>query len=150
VEPEKRIAYVREADTLAGIGKAWDTLDIFINSSKQLMSKEEEYLGICHDMPKAEDVARDQMRYDAVVTVIGEIQPSKGVSFGTLPGGRYAVFLHEGPLSQLEKTWNAIYTDWLPSSGEKLRNDPPYEKYNTCPAETDPANLRTEIYIPLK
>ena len=150
IQPDKKIAFMSEVDTLEGIGRAWDILDEFIKSSKHLITGNAEYLGICHDVPKSEDVSRNEMRYDAVVTVVGEAEATKEIGVRTLSGGKYAVFLHEGPLSQLENTWLSIYTEWLPLSGEKLRDDPPYERYNTCPAETKPANLRTEIHIPLK
>ena len=149
-QSDKKIAFVREVDTLNGIGRAWDVLDEFINTSKPLITEEAEYLGVCYDMPKRDDVSREEMRYDAAVTVVSQAQATKEVSVGTLSGGKYAVFLHEGPLSELENTWRSIYTEWLPSSGERLRDVPPYERYNTCPAETSPMNLRTAIYIPLE
>ena len=149
-QPDKKIAYVSEADTLEGIGRAWDTLDAFINSSKHLLAEDAEYLGICHDMPKRENVSRDKMKYDAVVTIDGKGQAIEEVNFGVLSGGKYAIFLHEGSLSQLENTWHSIYSKWLPASGEELRGAPPYERYNSCPAKTNPASLRTEIYIPLE
>ncbi len=149
-QPDKKIAFVREVDTLKGINRAWDTLDMFINSSEPMITENPEYFGICHDMPKSDDASRNEMRYDAVVTVRNEAERTRDVAIRTMAGGKYAVFLHEGPLSELANTWHWIYTEWLPSSHEELRNAPPYERYNTCPAETVPTNLRTEIYIPLK
>jgi AraC family transcriptional regulator len=149
-QPDKKIAFVSEADTLKGIGRAWDILDEFIHTSKHLIAVDAEYLGICHDMPKLDDVPREEMRYDAAVTVVNEAQATGKVNIRVLGGGKNAVFLHEGSLSELENTWQSIYSEWLPSSGERLRDAPPSERYNTCPAETSPADLRTEIYIPLE
>ncbi len=45
-----------------------------------------------------------------------------------LPAGRYAVFEHHGHVSGLSHTWRALYDDWLPASGLKVRYDPGFER----------------------
>lgn len=45
------------------------------------------------------------------------------------PGGRYAIFEHNGPREFLMQTWNAIFMNWLPMSGETPRNAPTLEIY---------------------
>jgi AraC family transcriptional regulator len=47
-----------------------------------------------------------------------------------LPAGRYAKFTHIGKLDTLGKTMNAIYREWAPASGQKLRNAPHVEWYD--------------------
>ena len=46
----------------------------------------------------------------------------------------------------------ALYAsrDWLPTSGEKLRDEPSFEVYLNHPESTPPADLRTEIWVPLE
>lgn len=34
-----------------------------------------------------------------------------------IPAARYAMFPHEGHVSQMRYTFNAIFTEWLPKSG---------------------------------
>jgi predicted transcriptional regulator YdeE len=43
---------------------------------------------------------------------------------------RYAVFLHQGPVSGIAQTWRAILDDWLPRSGETSANAPDFEVYD--------------------
>ena len=66
-----------------------------------------------------------------------------------LSAGRCAVFLHKGPYQKLAETWRAAYRDWLPSSGQQLRDAPPYEVYLNDPRKTKPEDLLTEIHIPI-
>lgn len=64
--------------------------------------------------------------------------------------GRHAVFTHIGPYTMLHRSWDAIYRDWLPGSGEQLRDVPPMELMLNSPSNTAPEALRTEIWIPLR
>ncbi|HHN64634.1 MAG TPA: GyrI-like domain-containing protein [Nitrospirae bacterium] len=69
----------------------------------------------------------------------------------TIPGGRYAVFLHKGPYDRFDETYNMIFSKWLPQSGERLRDVPSFEVYlNRDPRRTKPENLRTEIWVPIE
>ncbi len=44
----------------------------------------------------------------------------------------------------------AIFGEWLPEAGMKLREAPCFEVYlNRDPRRTKPEKLRTEIYIPI-
>jgi len=66
-----------------------------------------------------------------------------------LAPGRYAVFSHIGTYETLYQTWAAIYRDWLPGSGEQLRDVPPLELVMNNPHTTPPELLQTEIWLPL-
>lgn len=66
-----------------------------------------------------------------------------------LVAGRHAVFSHIGPYTTLHETWRRIYRDWLPDSGETLRDTPPLELVMNSPANTPPEQLHTEIWIPV-
>lgn len=85
----------------------------------------------------------------------GECQQPAVPLSGTLawqavPAGRYAVFTHIGHYSGLHQTWAAIYRDWLPTSGEKLRDEPPLELMLNSPETAPPHLLHTEIWLPLR
>lgn len=64
--------------------------------------------------------------------------------------GRYAVFIHRGPYSELHRTWRGIYRDWLPASGTNLRDAPPMELCLNNPATTPQPDLLTEIWLPVE
>jgi len=74
---------------------------------------------------------------------------SGSLAWQPLPPGRYAVFTHIGPYTQLHRVWAAIYRDWLPASGEQLRDEPPLELCLNSPKDTPPEALHTEIWLPL-
>lgn len=78
-----------------------------------------------------------------------EVPLTGTLAWWPLAPGRHAVFTHAGPYDGLHATWRAIYRDWLPGSGEQLRDDPPMELMLNDPQDTAPADLLTEIWIPL-
>ena len=67
-----------------------------------------------------------------------------------LSPGRYAVFTHHGSYRTLHQSWAAIYRDWLPTSGETLRDCPPLELMVTTPDTTPEDKLITEIWVPVE
>jgi AraC family transcriptional regulator len=66
-----------------------------------------------------------------------------------LPGGLYAVFLHRGPASEGPKTFQYIFTKWLPRSLYVLDDRPHFEilgeKY-----KNEAPDSEEEIWVPVK
>ncbi|MFK0088806.1 GyrI-like domain-containing protein [Pseudomonas sp. NPDC090755] len=62
---------------------------------------------------------------------------------------RYAVFEHHGNLDHLKDTFQAIWHDWLPASGEQAAQAPEFERYGK---DFDPFDSRSvmEIWLPLE
>ena len=85
-----------------------------------------------------------ELSKDAQYQLEGEIQEQ------TIEAGRFAVFVHVGPYDTLWKSWQIIYRDWLPDSGETLRDVAPYEVYIDNPNRTPHDRLRTEIHVPIE
>jgi AraC family transcriptional regulator len=67
----------------------------------------------------------------------------------SIEAGPAALFLHRGPYDRLHETWRAIYSDWAPAGGRELRDAAPFEVMLNDPARTAPADLLTEIWIPI-
>ena len=67
----------------------------------------------------------------------------------TLAPQRYAVFEHRGKLSGLGHTFEKIWKQWLPASGERAAEAPEFERYGD---DFDPetASGLVEIWIPLE
>ncbi len=66
-----------------------------------------------------------------------------------IPEQRYAVFSHRDHISAIRRTWNTIWTQWLPQSGHEPLDAPDFERYG------EDFNSHTglggvEIWIPLK
>lgn len=47
-----------------------------------------------------------------------------------VPKARYAVFTHEGNVADIASTWQAIWQEWLPTSGQRPANTPDFERYD--------------------
>ena len=147
--PEQRVLFVRRTGRYdRAASEAWAVLMKFAYSRK-LMRKDTKMIGISHDSP--EITPEDRLRYDACITVEGDIEPEGEVGVQRIPGGRYAVFLHRGSYERLDETYRYIFSVWLAESGEKLRETPVFEVYlNRDPRRTKPENLRTEIWVPVE
>ena len=66
-----------------------------------------------------------------------------------LPGGRHAVLHYQGPYSDLNIVWRWLYGDWLPRSGEEVADRPAFDAYLNNPRTVSPAQLRTDLCLPL-
>lgn len=66
-----------------------------------------------------------------------------------VPEGLYAVFIHKGPASEGQRTYNYIFKEWLPSSKYTVDIRPHFalmgEKYDPNSPESE-----EEIWIPIK
>ena len=66
-----------------------------------------------------------------------------------VPVQRYAVFEHGGHVSGLRATWDAIWREWLPRSGQTPADTPDFELYDE---RFDPATGLgvIEIWFPVE
>lgn len=67
----------------------------------------------------------------------------------TIPKGTYAIFLHRGPASDGQKTFEYIFCDWLPQSGYVVDDRPHFEVLGERYKNDDPES-EEEIWIPIK
>jgi len=130
--------------------EAFTVLTRFINFNRIKGSLEEGCLGICPD--DSVEVPAEESRYIAgyILKEGAQVWARGEVVEMELPAGRVAIFTHNGPYETLWQTWNKIYRDWLPASGEQLRDAYPYEVYLKDKCKVPPEELITEIYIPIK
>ena len=72
-----------------------------------------------------DDVPPDAFRMDICAATRDAIAPNAaGVVPKTLAGGRYAVLRHIGSDDTLDQSVAYLYAEWLPASGEALRDAP--------------------------
>ena len=97
----------------------------------------------------------EEFRFD----ICGELNPqaqgkvpanSQGVISKTLPGGRCAVVRHVGSYDRISETVYNLYRQWLPQSGEELRDFPVYFRYLQLDQELPEHAQQTDILLPLK
>jgi AraC family transcriptional regulator len=72
-----------------------------------------------------------------------------GVMAKTLPAGRCAVLRHVGSDATLRAAIAYLYSEWLPASGEELRDFPPFLERVTFYPEVPEHEALTDIYLPL-
>lgn len=73
-----------------------------------------------------------------------------GVVNSVIPSGRCAMLRHQGSHNALTELAKSLYRDWLPASGEELRDFPLYFHYHNFVHEVAEHELVTDIYLPLK
>jgi AraC family transcriptional regulator len=92
----------------------------------------------------------DQFRFDICGEIDEPVRPNAhGVRELVIPGGRCAVVRHVGSTDHIGETIYPVYRDWLPTSGEELRDQPLFFHYLSVYPETPQEQWQTDIYIPL-
>lgn len=81
--------------------------------------------------------------------VVAAANAGAGIESSHLPGGRVAVLTHTGPYDQLPEAWGRLMA-FLAEQGVEPA-EPCGEVYVTDPTpSTDPATLRTDLFIALR
>lgn len=103
--------------------------------------------GIYYDDPLVTPVSA--RRSEACLSVPADWSADGDLMRRDIRGGRYAVALHVGAYAELTRAYLWMYGTWLAQSGEEAADAPCIEAYlndaRTCP----PAELETEIWLPL-
>lgn len=145
---EQKVVFVRRVGPYAkAAGEAWAAVCGFA-FPHGLVGRDTEFIGVSYDDPDI--TSEDKLRYDACLTLHQDVKPEGEVGVQTLAGGRYAIFTLQGSYRGLHDLYRAIFGQWLPTSGEILRDLPCFEKYLNSPDRTPEKDLRTEIHIPIK
>lgn len=90
-------------------------------------------------------------RYTAGFEVESEDNIPEGMILIELPSTKYAVFEYQGVIGpELGRTFEYIYTEWLPASEFEGAAPYDYEKYDERFKGPDNPDSVLEIYIPIK
>jgi AraC family transcriptional regulator len=87
-------------------------------------------------------------RTECAVSVADDVVAEDEVKVRTLAGGRYAVIRLSGTYARLSESYAALFA-WLEAGGGTRGEGPIVEVYLNDPHDTAPANLETEIRLPL-
>lgn len=95
-------------------------------------------------------VAADEFRFD----ICGEVnayvpENPQGVITKFIPAGRCAKLRHLGAHDLMDEKIRALYQQWLPTSGEELRDFPCFFHYVNLFPQVEEHQLITDIYLPL-
>lgn len=129
-----------------------DSVSQFIEwrkESKLSPVKSSETYGIAYDDPKATEP--EKFRFDICGSVKSEVPENpQGVTTKLIPGGRCALVRHIGSHEDMDEKIHFLYGQWLPGSGEALRDFPCFFRYMNFFPEVSEYELVTDIYLPLK
>lgn len=105
--------------------------------------------GIAYDNPDSTEPAHFRFGIGGEVRV--EVPSNaQGVMSTYIPGGRCARVRHYGSHIHIGESIYPLYRNWLPESGEELRDFPLFFHYLNLLPETPEGELVTDIYLPLK
>lgn len=105
--------------------------------------------GIAYDDPTTTP-ARD-FRFDICGSVSAPVSANRhGIVTKAIPGGRCAVVRHQGSPDHIAGSVYHLYRNWLPHSGEQLRDFPVYFHYLNLKSNTPEHELLTDVHLPLK
>lgn len=97
------------------------------------------------------EMKSDDFQFDICGTVKRDVPKNpQGVINKTIPRGRCAKVRHLGSYDHMDDKIRMLYCEWLPSSGEQLRDFPCYFHYLNLFPEVSENELITDIYLPLK
>ena len=105
-------------------------------------------IGVYYDDPFS--VAEDELRSRAGLVVATDFTFAPPLVETTIGGGRHAVLRHKGPYATMRSAYQWFYGAWLAQSGEEVEDAPVFEEYMNNPRDTQPQDLLTDIYLPLK
>jgi len=105
--------------------------------------------GIAYDDPKTTEASK--FRFDLCGSINVDVPSNpQGVITKIIPGGRCAVLRHLGAHEEMDQKVHYLYGEWLPASGELLRDFPCYFHYINLFPDVTEHELLTDIYLPLK
>lgn len=95
-------------------------------------------------------VPEDDLR-SAAGTVVPEDFPIEApLERFDFDGGEFAVLHYKGPYADMKWAYEWLYGEWLTQSGREPADAPCMEIYLNNPRDTAPADLLTDICLPLK
>jgi AraC family transcriptional regulator len=145
--PATRVAVFEHRGDLRLTG---DTVRSFIAWRKQnhLHPRVSATFNILYDNP--EEVAPADYRLDlCAATDRDVIGNASGIVCKTIPGGRCAVLRHIGSNDMLGETIKFLYAEWLPQSGEALRDFPIYLQRVKFFPDVPENEAITDVFLPL-
>jgi len=119
------------------IGALWEA---FCDRMKDVPARVgKESYGIIYGRDEKERAHPHELQYIAAVAVHSAENPPAGMSSRTIPAGKFAVFIHRGPIHKISATCYEIYRVWLPQSAWQHSGIADVEVYDErfdCESET--------------
>ena len=135
-----RGAYFRISEAFARLGVLMQT--------RELYGQVGPMVGLFYD--DMSQVPEAELRSFAALVAPDDLPLPEGLEEVRTPGGDHAILTHRGPYATLSDAYDYLFGTWLPASGREPADAPAYEYYHNDPTDTAPADLLTDIGLPLK
>jgi AraC family transcriptional regulator len=99
--------------------------------------------GVCHAFD-----GKGHMDYLAAVQVANAGAVPGYLYTLIVPARKTAIFIHEGAIESLPKTWSMIFDTWLPAAGLTVAKGPQFEVYSED-FDADAGTGSIEVHIPV-
>ncbi|MDR7148751.1 AraC family transcriptional regulator [Hydrogenophaga palleronii] len=128
------------------IGKAFESSQIHL-AAQGLMRQDTRWVGQYHDDPFAYPEAQLNSRAGLSLPPGAQVEPP--LQRFTAGGTPCAVLRYQGPYPNMRDAYRWLYGTWLVASGHALADQPVFEEYHNNPRTSSPADLLTDICLPL-
>ena len=129
------------------VGKAFETTFTHMAAQGHLRG-DTRWLAVYEDDPAAMPEA--QLRSWAGLSLPVGAGATAPLELRTLGCCTCAVLRHRGPYATMGAAYQWLYGQWLVQSGHAALDQPVFEEYLNNPRDTAPADLLTDIYLPLQ
>jgi AraC family transcriptional regulator len=146
--PATRVALLEHRGSVVRLG---DSIRRFIEWRKanKLPPHLSATFNIIHNDP--DETPSEEFRFDLAAATDREIAPNDaGVHEFVIPAGRCALLRHRGSDDQLGRSIMHLYANWLPGSGEELRDFPLFMQRLKFFPDVPDGEAETDIYLSLK
>ena len=145
--PSAKMALIPHRGSYMQIGKAFETL-VGVLMTQVGPGCDEPLRALYFSDPT--QVPEEDLR-SAAGAVVPEVFPIEApLEAYQVERGDYAVLRHIGPYPELRGSYEWLYGEWLPNSGRVPADAPCMEIYRNNPREVAPADLITDICLPLQ
>ncbi|MDD1017053.1 AraC family transcriptional regulator [Pseudomonas rubra] len=147
--PEVRVAALEHHGAAGLVNESVRTFIEWRMHSGQSPAASSRTFGIPYNNPDTTPPA--EFRFAICGEIHEAVAPNTfGVHEIVIPGGRCAVVRHTGSPDHIGETIYPIYRDWLPGSGEELRDQSLFFQYLSVYPQTPLEQWQTDIYVPLQ
>lgn len=146
--PELTVAYARHVGPFDEIPEAFERLARWAGPRGLLAAPGARTLAIYHDSPETTPASR--LRSSAALPVPPGTEVAGDINLMTVPGGRFAVARFEILPDQFGEAWDALMSQWFPSSGYQPDDRMCYEAYIATPGDRADGKFVIDICEPVK
>lgn len=147
--PETRIAVMEHRKSPDLVNESVAQLISWRKETGLSPIKTSDTYGVAYDDPKV--VSSDNFRFDLCASVQNDVPENRyGIVNKIIPTGKCARLRHLGSHASLSQKVYFLYREWLPESGEELRDFPCFFQYIQRMPDVLEHEQVTDVFLPLR